>query len=293
MTSVRLRAPAKVNLRLRVLGRESGGYHQLETVFQALDLSDEVDVRSGPAGVHLDLDGPEPCPPEENLAYRAASAFLDRTGIAQGVSIRLSKRIPARGGLGGGSSDAAAVLRAMNRLFRDVLPGRELERLAADLGSDVPFFLSPSPLALAWGRGDRFLPLNALPPAPVLLAVPAFGVETHRAFRALGAAGVPAPVRPVGAIDPRKLSSWEGVAELAANDLQDAVFGLEPVLRSLFEALSGVGARLSLLSGSGSTLFALFEDRSTRDEAAEALSRRFGDVNWLRTTTLAAMPAPG
>lgn len=293
MTSVRLRAPAKVNLRLRVLGRESGGYHQLETVFQALDLSDEVDVRSGPAGVRLDLDGPEPCPPEENLAYRAASAFLDRTGIAQGVSIRLSKRIPARGGLGGGSSDAAAVLRAMNRLFREVLPGSELERLAADLGSDVPFFLSPSPLALAWGRGDRVLPLNALPPAPVLLAVPGFGVETRRAFQALGVAGVPTPVRPVGAIDPRKLSSWEGVAELAANDLQDAVFGLEPVLRSLFDALSGVGARLSLLSGSGSTLFALFEDPSTCDEAAETLSRRFGDVDWLRTTTLAAMPAPG
>jgi 4-diphosphocytidyl-2-C-methyl-D-erythritol kinase len=188
VTVVRLEAPAKVNLRLRIMAREDSGYHQLETVFAALDFGDVVEVTPAGAGVTLEVSGPSPCPPEDNLAYRAALAYMEAAGIAQGARIHLEKRIPAAGGLGGGSSDAAAVLRALDWMYEGELGVVRLARLGSDLGADVPFFLSPSPVALAWGRGDRFLPLPPLPEAYLLLCVPEVSVSTAAAFQAMTAA---------------------------------------------------------------------------------------------------------
>ncbi len=291
MRAIRTRAPAKVNLSLRVMAREEDGYHQLETVFQALDLWDDVWVRPTAGGVRLELDGPEPCPPEQNLAYRAAATYLARSGIRQGVEIRLAKRMPSGGGLGGGSSDGAAVLRALDALFEGELSTEALNGLAADLGADVPFFLSPSPLALGWGRGDRLLPLPPLPSAPVLLAIPAFSVSTPEAFRELARRRADTePARPVGALDPELAATWGQISDLAWNDFHGPVFSLKPQLGELHAAMAGTGASVVLLSGSGSSLFALYDDPDARDRAGDDLAARFTEVNWIRTRTLTEMP---
>ncbi len=214
MRRLRTLAPAKVNLRLRVLAREDSGYHQIETLFQALDFGDEVEVAEGDRGIRLEVEGMDVGPVEENLAYRAAVSFLDRLRGDGGVSIRLRKRVPPGAGLGGGSSDGAAVLRLLAALHPGAVGEEALLEIAAGLGADVPFFLAPSPLALAWGRGDRILPLSPLPPRPVLLALPPLAVDTPGAYgmldevRGSGWAAGPALLRRVPA-------SWQEVGEVA------------------------------------------------------------------------------
>ncbi|HSJ05247.1 MAG TPA: hypothetical protein VK936_01010, partial [Longimicrobiales bacterium] len=188
-------AHAKINVGLAVLARESGGFHQIETVFCRLELADEIEITTGGDGLRFSVAAPpeDPGPPPDlgpddaNLAWRAAIAFREATGRAPDLAIRLIKRIPAGGGLGGGSSDAAAVLAELNRIEGSPVPPDGLLRLGGGLGSDVPFFLSGAPFVLAWGRGTRMLPLPPLPSAPVLLAVPPMGVSTPEAYAALAA----------------------------------------------------------------------------------------------------------
>ena len=167
MTTLRVPAHAKVNLFLRILARESSGFHQVETAFALLELADELVLRrTGGAGggISLDVQGAADLgPADENLAVRAARMLLDATGNRFGVAITLIKRIPVRAGLGGGSSDAAATLHAVNALAGNAVPRQELMHFATRLGADVAFFASGAPLALAWGRGERQLRLAAPP----------------------------------------------------------------------------------------------------------------------------------
>ena len=160
---VRMVAHAKVNLLLRILARESTGYHQIETAFTLIDLADDLEaVRTAAGGgVTIELDGADVGPADDNLAVRGARAVLEATGQKFGVALKLTKRIPVRAGLGGGSSDAAAALHAVNALAGNAVPRHEVLQLAAKLGADVAFFASGAPLALAWGRGER---LFRLPP---------------------------------------------------------------------------------------------------------------------------------
>jgi len=160
--AVRIAAPAKVNLFLRVFDRRPDGYHALETLFQAIDLADEVRLERVDAGVELVVVGADLGPSEENLAHRAASALLSAARVSGGVRIELTKRIPAGAGLGGGSSDAAAVLKGVAVLY-EIPTGEGLLRgIAARLGSDVPFFLGRSPLAAGRDRGDVLEPFEPL-----------------------------------------------------------------------------------------------------------------------------------
>jgi 4-diphosphocytidyl-2-C-methyl-D-erythritol kinase len=182
--SLRISAPAKVNLSLRVLGRRPDGFHEIRTLFQALDLGDELRVSRGARGISLEVRGPDLGPTEENLAYRAAEIFLEAFGETQGVHIELTKWIPAGAGMGGGSSDAAAVLRALSWLSPFPPPPGELMRLGAKLGSDVPFFLGASPLAKGTGRGENLTPYRALPAADLVLALPGVHMSTAEAYGA-------------------------------------------------------------------------------------------------------------
>ncbi|MDF1505979.1 hypothetical protein PYV61_23705, partial [Roseisolibacter sp. H3M3-2] len=183
----RVVAQAKVNLFLRVLAREDSGYHQLETLFQRLELGDDVTVRVGVRGRSLDCGGADLGPVERNLAWRAAEAYRAATGWPDGHAIEIRKRIPVGGGLGGGSADAGAVLRALGALAATPLAADGLLGLAAPLGADVPFLTAEAPLALAWGRGERMLALPPLPARPVWLALSDAGVPTAWAFGALAA----------------------------------------------------------------------------------------------------------
>jgi 4-diphosphocytidyl-2-C-methyl-D-erythritol kinase len=216
---LRILAPAKVNLGLRILAREVSGFHQLETVFLGLEFGDVLTLALGGEGISLTVENPPPGPIEENLVYRAARVFLDRSGFDTGVEIRLTKRIPVQGGLGGGSSDAAATLKGLSSLLPGRLHEPDLWNIAGELGSDVPFFLSPSPLALAWGRGERLLPLSPLPERPVLVAVPQLAVSTPEAFQALaGERDRNGNPRRPGCLDRARMDQWEGIGAKAEND---------------------------------------------------------------------------
>ena len=270
---VEVPAPAKVNLRLRILAREESGYHQLETVFCAIGLADRVVVARGEAGIRLEVEGGvDVGPPERNLAVRAAERFHREMGIAPAVDLHLAKHIPAAAGLGGGSSDAAAVLRALNELHGDPLPRAALLQLAIELGADVPFFLCGSPLALAWGRGERLLPLPPLPPRPVLVAHPGAAMPTAEAFREVAAQRGGGYVPEAALIDPDALRSWEGVAQLTRNDFEPVVLRRIPSLAAGLAAMRDAGARISLLAGSGSSIFAIFDSAHALSSASDRLN---------------------
>jgi 4-diphosphocytidyl-2-C-methyl-D-erythritol kinase len=256
-TGARVAAQAKVNLFLRVLAREASGYHQLETLFQRIELADDVCVRVDASGRSLDVRGAELGPVERNLAWRAADAYAARTGWPAGFAIEIEKRIPVGGGMGGGSADAGAVLRALDALAPAPLPPRALLALAAGLGADVPFLTAEHPLALAWGRGERMLALPPLPVRDVLLARSDTGVATAEAFAwlAAGRDGGTAP-------EPRVLTAadfdgWERVAALAANDFEPAVLPRHAGAAAAHAALAAAGHPIVLLSGSGATVFAV------------------------------------
>jgi 4-diphosphocytidyl-2-C-methyl-D-erythritol kinase len=279
-------AHAKVNLFLRILAREQNGYHQIETAFALLDLADTLDVRRTASGVALDVDGPDLGPPEENLAVRAARAVLEATGNRFGVALKLTKRIPVRAGLGGGSSDAAATLHAVNALAGNAVPRHELLHFAARLGADVPFCASGAPLALAWGRGERLFRLTPLPAAPVLIAVPPVAVATPEAYGWWDAAN-PAPSgRGPVVLDADALATWGSIGRLGGNDFESPVFGKHPGLRALYERMAATGPVWVRLCGSGSAVAAVYKKERERDDAALQLGEK--DQRLIKTATKAS-----
>jgi 4-diphosphocytidyl-2-C-methyl-D-erythritol kinase len=287
---VRVAAHAKLNLFLRILARETSGHHQIETAFMLLELADELEVRRIATGVTLGVEGPDLGPVEDNLAVRAARAILEATGNRFGVALRLTKRIPVRAGLGGGSSDAAAALHAVNALAGNAVPRHELLHLAARLGSDVAFCASGAPLALAWGRGERMFRFPAPPTAPALVAVPAVSVATPDAYRWWDDAN-PAPVvRGPVALDAEAFASWGSIGRLGGNDFESPVFAKHPELRALYERLAGTGPAWVRLCGSGSAVGAVYKKERERDEAAQQLGTK---AQGLIATTTRAAPAPG
>ena len=291
MTSAAVPCHAKLNLFLRVLAREADGYHGIETLFCLIDLADRlVAERRDERGVTIDVAGADVGPPEDNLAVRAAHLVLEATGRRFGVHLRLEKRIPVRAGLGGGSSDAAGALALVNRLAGDAVPRHELLQFAARLGSDVPFFFSGAPLALAWGRGERLLRLPPLPPAPALLLSPPVAVSTAEAYRWVDEARQGAGRRGAVALDLEALAGWGDIGRMAGNDFESPVFARHPPVRGAFEALVGTRPLVCRMSGSGATLFAVYRSVRDRDDAMMLLGRKHGALT--ATTTLAAA-APG
>lgn len=287
--AVTVEAPAKVNLWLKVLGRETSGYHSLETLFCAIDLCDRIHVEAAPDGVALEVQGEtDTGPVEENLVVRAARRFLHAVGRG-GVRIRLEKRIPSAAGLGGGSSDAAATLRALNHLAREPLGEAQLLQMAIELGSDVPFFLSGSPLALGWGRGERLLSLPPLPERSLLIVHPGAAMATAAAFQALarhrGGDYQPSAQRYLL----QQLTSWNEVAQFSVNDFEAVVPATVPAAAEAISLLRHHGAAISRLAGSGACVFGVFAD-DTAVELAEVTLRERGFAVW-RARTLAAIPA--
>jgi 4-diphosphocytidyl-2-C-methyl-D-erythritol kinase len=282
---VEIDAPAKVNLSLRVLAQETSGYHALETIFCAISLSDTVRVRRGGGDIALRVrGGVEVGPARDNLAVRAARRFyLELGGIEEGADIELVKRIPAAAGLGGGSSDAAATLLALNALHREHFAPGELLQMGIELGSDVPFFLGGSALSLGWSRGERLLALPALPPRPVLVAHPGVPMPTGAAFQRI------AELRG-GGYEPRaacfsvaQLADWDSLAAIAANDFETPADEVIPSLADARRRMRLAGAQIALLAGSGASLFGVFRDEEARDRAGSEL-RGLGFATWSAVT---------
>ena len=284
-------AHGKINLFLRVLARNDDGYHSLETLLCLVSLADllTAERREG-RGVTIAVVGADLGPAEENLAVQAAASVLQATGNRFAVHLTLTKRIPVRAGLGGGSSDAAAALHAVNRLAGDVIPRHELLQFAARLGSDIPFFLTGAPLALAWNRGERMLRLLPLPTAPALLLTPPIAIATRDAYGWVDGAKQSGGGRGSVALDLDALSRWGDIGRMAGNDFESPVFRRHGEIRSAFEALVATRPLVCRMSGSGSTLFAIYRNARDREDAAMMLGRKHGTVTLVETL---ATPAPG
>ncbi|MSR36057.1 MAG: 4-(cytidine 5'-diphospho)-2-C-methyl-D-erythritol kinase [Gemmatimonadetes bacterium] len=290
---VRMDAPAKVNLTLHVGARRADGYHELETLFQGVDLSDVVEVRREGAGIELTSTGEDAGPSEQNLALRAARAYLDAAGMsgdgAPGIRIRLEKQIPVAAGLGGGSSDAAATLKALDRLFEGAVGAGALMAIAARLGSDVPFFLMPLPLGLGRGRGEVLEPVDPLPALPGVVVLPGVRMSTAEAYGALDRLRAARP----SATPPRLRAprDWGEVASGAHNDFEGVVASAHPEVRDALSDLRATRPLVGMLSGSGASCFALYGNDNEADGASAALGSE-GGRRTVRMRTLTAWPEP-
>ena len=273
MKRLRLPAFAKVNLRLHVLGRRADGYHELRTVFQTIGLHDTLEMSLAPGrGIQFECDDPSLPGGRENLVWRAVDAARRALKLRSGVRVRLEKRTPAARGLGGGSSDAAMALAGVERLSGRRLPPERLFQLAADLGSDVPFFLFGG-RALGAGRGEEIYPLPDMPKRIVVVVSPSgIGVSTRDAYRWLKAP----PLTTGGSA--RKLRSfcalcWSGQgsnqpADPLENDFERPVFRRYPRLARIKRAFLRHGAAGVALAGSGSAVFAIFQTPAQARRAA-------------------------
>lgn len=251
--AARTLAQAKINLALRVLAKQPDGFHAIETVFLRLELGDDVELRVTSGKRSLKCYEMRDWPAEGNLAYRAAALFADTTDWPKGFEIEIVKNIPIGGGLGGGSADAAAVLRILNGLSPKPVSEKALMNLAGQLGSDVPFLVSDYAMAMAWGRGDKLLRLDPLPSRDIQLFFPPFGIDTAQAYTLLDDARRDSADRNPE-LTTEMFASWDAAAKHSVNDF-------EPVIRprwSEIDALLTRGARYGLfyrMSGSGSTVF--------------------------------------
>jgi 4-diphosphocytidyl-2-C-methyl-D-erythritol kinase len=271
--SLTLSAPAKINLRLEVLGRRPDGYHELCMVNAPVDLYDTVRLQLARSGIRVSCSDPGVPTDRTNLAARAAELLLQRRPEPRpGVRIRIWKRIPVAAGLGGGSSDAAATLVGLNRLLRMRLSAPELARLALRIGADVPFFLEGRP-ALVQGIGEKLKRIPRLPDWTYLLVFPPFGVSTAWAF-AHWRAPLTKPVRPHIMMlsknpDRRELSHW------LRNDLETPVVRRYPLVKELKRMLVSLGALGAVMSGSGSTVVGVFQNRHQAGRAGRGLRQCF------------------
>ena len=249
-------------------------------------------VTRSTSGVALTVHGPDLGPPEQNLAVRGARAVLEATGHKFGVALELTKRIPVRAGLGGGSSDAAAALHAVNALAGNAVPRHELLHFATRLGADVAFFASGAPTALAWGRGERLFRVPAPPAAPALvaLALPPVAVATPDAYGWWDAMHPdPAPRGPL-LLEADAFAGWGSIGRLGGNDFEIPVFGKHPPLRALYERLAGTHPYWVRLCGSGSAVAAVYASERLRDDASMQLGEK---QQRLIATTTRAVAAPG
>ena len=264
-------APSKINLFLHITGRRSDGYHELETLFYPLrSPADEVTLKriAGP-GVSLRCNDAGLPTDGRNLCVKALLAFCQKAGISpDGFEIGLKKTIPVAAGMGGGSSDAAAVLRLLQQAYPDKLTASQLAEIALTIGADVPYFLNPVP-AVASGIGEHLKPVDGLPDElPILIDAPRFPVSAKWAYQHRIPTPPPDPDQLSALIEKLRVRDFAAAAGLLHNDLEEAVFRKFPVLEKRKADLLSAGAFRVMMTGSGPTLFALFESFAARDRAA-------------------------
>jgi 4-diphosphocytidyl-2-C-methyl-D-erythritol kinase len=273
---VRLKAFAKINLALEVLHKRADGYHELRTIFQTISLADVLDIEFARARrTSIELESEIDIP--DNLVLRAARVVLDELRLSASIRFRLMKNIPMGGGLGGGSTDAAAVLLALPHLVGRVIALPRLVELGTELGSDVPFFLIGG-CALGLGRGTELYPLPDPVAGPGLLVAPGVHVSTADAYRSLGrdASYVPKGGSAVQAMALALAKDPAGWGACCRNDFEAAVFKAHPALEKIRRQLMRRGAAVARMSGSGSALFGFFEDAQQRDGAVTSLKGKSG-----------------
>lgn len=279
---ITVKAPAKINLTLDVIGKREDGYHEVEMVMTTIDLADRIDVAlTDQSGIAVDCTAAYVPTDARNLAYQAAALMKEAYGIRQGIAIRIDKRIPVAAGLGGGSSDAAAVLRALKALLGLNVSREELAALGAHIGSDVPFFVYGG-TAVARGRGERIEPVPAPPPCWVVLAKPPLAVSTADVYRALRLDAIDQPPTSAAMVDALNRQDFAAVCRSLGNMLEAVTFSLHPEVRKLKERMQAFGAEGVLMSGSGPTVFALTQQLSRARRITNALRGFCRDVYLVR-----------
>lgn len=297
MKTILIKAPAKLNLGLRILGRRADGYHEIRSLMIRISLFDEINLRQAPAGIRVDCDHRAVPGDEGNIAFRAAQVFGEEFGPVSGLKIQIKKGIPVAAGLGGGSSDAAAVLLGLRRMFAPRLPLQELRKVSVRIGADVPFFLFPGAARVA-GIGERLsLYRGGCPPA-FLLVNPGVKVSSQWAYSEWdrdfwdkserNGSGLELTGDAAGnkielgyRLRPRGIKSWTSKSinweEILRNDLEPEVRKAYPVVREVKERLLASGARGVGMSGSGSTFFGVFASPAEASRAARGLEK---DTGW-------------
>ncbi len=302
----RLRAPAKINLGLRIVGRREDGYHLLESVFAPIDLHDEIELEwmPGPDAIEIEMpDDPKSELPEalrgvaagpENLVCRAAEVFRNATGLEGRIRLSLRKAIPAGAGLGGGSSDAAAVLNALSALAGEGSPTRkDLARLALDLGADVPFFLAPEP-SLVSGIGEIIQPIAGLPGFDLVIANPGISLATAEVYRvadglsdSLTAPKAGSTMRAISRLRSETGDWGTALGDLLVNDLTPAAIRLCPPIGRLMGRMRELGSVGVSMSGSGATVYGVFESAEQAEKAARGLrSAPNAEKAWVHVTRI-------
>ncbi len=291
MSTVLRQSPSKVNLLLNILRKREDGFHELESVMQPVQLCDRLEVARAAVGITLTCNHAALPVDGTNLVHKAAAAFLSAAGITDGVRIHLKKNIPLAAGLGGGSGNAAHTLGALNELFDLPLGAIQLQTLAAALGSDVPFFLQSQP-ALAYGRGEliqSLAPFPALRGAHILLIHPGFGISTAWAYQSL--ANFPDALHGRVGRSQQLIERLQGPDIAAAgryfyNSLEAPALPKHPLLVLYQDFLRANGAPAVLMSGSGSTTFAITPSRDSAERLCERFQSKFGPSAWTAVAAL-------
>lgn len=289
--TLEIASPCKINLILNILGKRTDGFHELETVMHPVNICDRLSIERTASGIELTCSHAELPTDSRNLVFRAANGFREAARISDGIKLHLDKHIPLAAGLGGGSGNAATTLLGLNELFDQPLSSTQLNTIAVSLGSDVPFFLQSKP-ALALGRGEQVQslePFACLHGTALFLVHPGFGISTPWAYKEL--ARFPAALNGERGRARRLVNSLqERDLRVAARDIYNSLEApaLEkfPVLALYQEFLRERGALVSLMSGSGSTTFAIFASQTEAEAAIEPFKRKFGSAGWISVVPL-------
>jgi len=270
MNEYKSKAYAKINLGLDVIGRLENGYHEVKMVMQTVGIYDELSFEKAESGIVVTTDSGELPTDENNLIYKAAKLMLETYGITEGVRIHLQKNIPIAAGMAGGSTDAAATMKGISKLFELNRPMKELRDLGVKIGADVPYCIMGG-TALAEGIGEKLTPLPAAPECFLLVAKPDINVSTKYVYEHLDAEGVAEHPDIDGMVKAIEDGSLQGVLERMGNVLETVTVKAHPIIDTIKKRMKELGAVEAMMSGSGPTVFGIFVDESKAREAYEQL----------------------
>ncbi|UCF73125.1 MAG: 4-(cytidine 5'-diphospho)-2-C-methyl-D-erythritol kinase [Deltaproteobacteria bacterium] len=275
-TGIEILAPAKLNLLLKITGQRTDGYHELVSIVVPVDLYDRLTIGKLEKGLEVYWRGREQPKGKNNLVNRAAASFFEKTGIRKGAKITVMKKIPVASGLGGGSSDAAATLKGLNQLWGNPLSSGDIEELALALGADVPFFLLQGP-CIARGVGEILQPIKDFPLFWYVIVSPNLAVSTAWAYKRVRLKLTSRDIQGNMESLEKAISS---IPDILSNDLESVTLGKYPFLYSIKASLVKLGAIGALMTGSGPSLFGLFDSAQKAREAGRILARQWreGDV---------------
>lgn len=281
MNNITIKAPAKINLYLDVLGKRPDGYHDLKMIMQTISLYDEVHISIMEKGIQVDCDFSYVPSGEKNIAYKAAKLMLEKFNIKQGVGIKIIKKIPVAAGLAGGSTDAAAVMKGINELFNLDIDIETLAALGREVGADVPFCVIGG-TAVAEGVGEKLTMIKPFQHVPVVLVKPDFGVSTAYVFKKYNHL----KAKKTDIEELIKVLTEKDVANVGKylyNALEMVTVEEYPVIKEIKSILTNYGAEGSMMSGSGPSVFGLFNNSKKAEDAYNEFKRTYGQVFWVET----------